>query len=187
MTNDEITWIRSAQKGDRQSFSRLVVLYDRRLTALIQRYLSDPFDVEDVYQEVFILAWKNIGRFQFQSDFFTWLFRIGVNQSLNAARRIRTIQGRTYHDQRGDNEAPREYVDPDVNLLHSRQKQDFRDHLEAELAKLPEKQELAFKLKYFQDLKIREIAHIMDSTESAVKTLLFRAGKTLRQTMETYR
>jgi len=187
MTNEEITWIRAAQRGDRESFSNLVRQYDRRLTALIQRYIPDPFQVEDIYQEVFLLAWRQVERFQFQSDFFTWLFRIGVNQCLNAVKRNKSLRNRKEPDLWDESGARKELIDASQNLEKEQFERAFREHLQRELAKLPMKQEMAFQLKYFQDLRIREIALIMSTSESAVKTMLFRAGRVLRKTMEAYR
>lgn len=82
---DETTLIAEAKAGNAESFEQLVRLHADRLYASILRLVGNPKEAEEASQEAFLRAWRSIGRFQERSGFFTWLYRIGINE---AKRRI---------------------------------------------------------------------------------------------------
>ena len=86
MKNDIRQLIQLAQAGDSEAFHQLVVLHDEKIMTLAFQLTQNKTDAEDLYQEVFIKAYKSISKFRFQSAFYTWLYRITVNTFYNLKR-----------------------------------------------------------------------------------------------------
>jgi DNA-directed RNA polymerase specialized sigma subunit, sigma24 homolog len=82
LKNDIRQLIQLAQAGDSEAFHQLVVLHDEKIMTLAFQLTQNKTDAEDLYQEVFIKAYKSISKFRFQSAFYTWLYRITVNTFL---------------------------------------------------------------------------------------------------------
>ena len=89
MDQETVTLIRDAQSGDSEAFHSLVTLFDHQVMSLALKLLQHEQDAEDLYQEVFMKVFTNIGNFRFESDFFTWLYRITVNTAFNYKKRMR--------------------------------------------------------------------------------------------------
>ena len=83
MDQEEVTLIRKAQHGDCMAFESLVRKYDKHVLSLALNMVGNVEDAKDIYQEVFIRAFRSLSKFRFQSEFFTWLYRITVNYSIN--------------------------------------------------------------------------------------------------------
>src|SRR5690625_225972 len=75
--------VKRVQKGDKQAFDLLVLKYQNKLGAIVSRYVSDFDEVNDVVQESFIKAYRALGNFRGDSQFYTWLYRIAVNTAKN--------------------------------------------------------------------------------------------------------
>ena len=90
MENDEHLLIRKAQRGNIQAFEQLVQQYDSKVMQLIYNMVNDSEDTRDLYQEVFIKVFKAIKKFRFQSEFYTWLYRITINTCINFRQRKKT-------------------------------------------------------------------------------------------------
>ncbi len=82
MQKEEIELIKNAQHGDMASFEKLIYQYDRNVLSLAYSYINDQDDAKDIYQEVFLRVFKGLKRFEFRSEFSTWLYRITVNVAL---------------------------------------------------------------------------------------------------------
>ena len=72
-----------AQAGDTESFHEIVAKYDTRIMTLILQIAQNKEDSEDIYQETFVKVYKNISKFRFESDIYTWIYRIAVNTTYN--------------------------------------------------------------------------------------------------------
>lgn len=182
MKNDIRQLIQLAQAGDSEAFHQLVVLHDEKIMTLAFQLTQNKTDAEDLYQEVFIKAYKSISKFRFQSAFYTWLYRITVNTF--------------YYLKRSQNKMPIQEAleDGSDHLLNiSEEPNDFPERNEIIIAvkkaaeNLPQKQRTAFLLKHMQNLKIREISGIMGIGEGTVKKYLFRAMEKLRIELKDYR
>ncbi|MCD6359803.1 MAG: sigma-70 family RNA polymerase sigma factor [Armatimonadetes bacterium] len=79
--------VTAAKAGDKEAFSRLVEAYQDRIYGYLSRMLSDPDEAEDVAQEVFVRAYRSLGKFRGASSFHTWLYRIASNLAIDVARR----------------------------------------------------------------------------------------------------
>jgi RNA polymerase sigma-70 factor (ECF subfamily) len=162
--------VEQAQKGDKAAFQQLVLTYDQQIYGLIRRYISDRDLANDVYQEVFMSAYKNIQSFSFQSEFSTWLYRIAVNASLSQIRKDKRYKHEPFQEM----------------SIHSNAKEHSTLITDVfELAKtLPEKQRLVFFMRFQNDLKLSEIAEAMSVDLGTVKGYLFRALKKIRTALE---
>ncbi len=180
MTDKIKQLIIDAQKGDSHSFHQLVALHDEKIMVLAYQLMKNKQDAEDLYQEAFVKAYKNIHSFRFESSFYTWLYRITVNTALNMKRKM----SRMYIKE------PIEDYDPVENIHEptSTHKQgEINRAIKAATEELPEKQRTVFILKYLQDMKIKDIAAIMDIGEGTVKKYLFRAMEKMRIQLKEYR
>src|ERR1700720_1021380 len=84
---EELALVRQAKQGDDSAFEELVRRYDRNVFRIAQHITQNREDAEDVVQEAFLKAYRNLEKFQEQSKFYTWLVRIAVNEALMTSRR----------------------------------------------------------------------------------------------------
>jgi len=182
LENNITTLILETQGGNTEAFHELVSYHDERVLTLALQLTRDKQDAEDLYQEVFMKAYKAIGFFCLKSEFFTWLYRITVNSFYNLQRKASRI-----HQQ--------ESLDPEIDSTHdiaddsipSAANEEIQDAVTNALNQLPIQQKTAFVMKHYKGLKIREIATIMNLSDGTVKRYLFRAIEKLRPMLQEYR
>lgn len=171
LREDDRETIAACQRGEREAFDRLVVRYQRDVYRVCYRYVNNHDDANDMAQEVFLKAYKAIGRFRGDSAFSTWLYRIAVNTCLNhrAARRP----------------PPEEITDalPDKgrSALDRLERDERSRRVRAAVARLPEKQRATLILRMYQDLSQEEISQVLGKSVGTVKANLFHALKNLRK------
>ncbi len=163
-----------AQNGDSETFHELVALHDKQIMTLAYQLTQNTHDAEDLYQEVFLKAYRNIKSYKFKSSFYTWLYRITVNTAINMSRKSSNLP----IDDMAD-------IERDRSLIWFKQKEnphskEIMNEVSTAVDLLPVKQKTVFILKHFQGLKIKDISKIIGSTEGTVKQYLFRAMGTLR-------
>jgi RNA polymerase sigma-70 factor (ECF subfamily) len=165
--------IEACQRGEREAFDRLVERYQRDIYRLCYRYVNNHEDANDMAQEVFLKAYKAIGRFRGDSSFSTWLYRIAVNTCLNfrAARKPET------------EELPEALPDARASAVATLEGEDQARVVRHAVSRLPEKQRATLILKIFHDLTHEEVAGILGSTVGTVKANLFHALGNLRKQM----
>ena len=184
MDQETVDLIRKAQSGDTEAFHRLVSRYDAQVMGLALRILRHEQDAEDLYQEVFMKVYMNIRNFRFESDFFTWLYRITVNTAFNFKKRM----AKHYRVETGtEGDEDRLYQIPDPEASEPDDSQDVQAAVMEAVAKLPQKQRTVFILKHLENLKITDIATLLDCGEGTVKKYLFRAMEKLRVDLKDYR
>lgn len=174
--------ILDAQVGNAEAFHKLVALHDEKIMTLAYQLTQNKQDAEDLYQEAFIKAYKNISRFRFQSEFYTWLYRITVNTFYNMQRKLSKFRYQEPGEEGLDD--PLTNITDDSTPHHERE--EIHTAVKEAAQRLPAKQRTAFMLKHLQNLKIREIAKIMDIGEGTVKKYLFRALEKLRVDLKEY-
>lgn len=182
MLNDE-QLIKKAKSGDISSFEELVYRYDRNVLNIAYSFKNNEDDAKDIYQEVFIRVYKGLKNFQFKSEFSTWLYRITTNVCITYKNK-RTKNCTDSIDRLvGDEEDSATYSDfiesenkTDEQAISS----DYSKYINDALDTLPDQQKMAFTLKYYQGLKIKEIAPMMQCTEGTIKRYLFNASKKLQ-------
>ena len=168
-----------ARKGNDAAFTALVHRYDRKVLGTIANYFNSSDDAKDVYQDVFIRVYKGLQKFEFRSEFSTWLFRVTTNVCLTHKARSKNFElKRIYPEDDDGAQAPvaAEEHGPDRQFATS----ELRGRMDAAIESLPPKQKMVFVLKHSNEFKIREIAEIMNCTEGTVKKYLFLAVNSLR-------
>lgn len=187
MTEQEITLVRLAQQGDAAAFGDLVANYDSQVMNLALSLLGSSEDARDVYQEIFIKVFKSLKKYRFQSDFYTYLYRITVNTCLTF-RKGRSRRREHFPISIEDN--PELMLNkPDMNSTDANSltlKTELADILKRSVDELPPKQRAVVVLRHYHHKKIREIADIMTLNEGTVKGYLFRAVRTLKEKLEPY-
>lgn len=181
----EITLIENAQKGDPRAFEALIALYDQRVLGLLIQLLGNGEDAGDAYQEVFFRVWRGLDRFRYESDFFTWLYRIAVNTAMTHRRR-RQRHRHISLDQALDDESGPVWEPRETGAAPDRQVagKEIGARIETALEGLPLQQRAAFVLRHYESFKISEIAAIMNCTDGTVKNYLFRATRKLRSALK---
>ena len=174
-------WVKQCQEGDAQAFRQLVEKYEGRIYNLACSIVGDRDAAQDAAQETFIRAYQAISRFRGQSTFYTWLYRIGVNVSLNAAqkekRRVDTaslddvIESKSISsDVIFSKKAP----DSDIERIQ------LREHIQKILLELTPDHRAVIVLKDLEDQSQEEIAEALGCSIGTVKSRLSRARAHLR-------
>lgn len=170
---DEQKWLRLAQEGDAQAFSKLVDMYAKPVHNLCYRMLGNSEDAEDAAQEAFLRAFKAIKRYDPQRKFASWLLSIAANYCIDQHRRgrLQTISlDDTPEISLGDRAAG-----PAAMLLQ----REMQDEMQSLLSSLDPRDRAAIILYYWHELPYDEIAEQLSMSESALKSRLHRARKTL--------
>ena len=177
--------VREAQSGSHAAFTQLVQVHNQGVLRLALRITGSLSDAQDIYQEVFLKAFKNLDRFRFECSFSTWIFRIAANTSLDHLRK---------NKKRKENDATRvNFEGEDYDLLNqvsddrpacNPEKELLRSELGANifcaLRRLTPHERKVFELKHFHGLKMRAISETLNTSEGSVKTCLVRATRKLR-------
>ena len=153
-----------------QAFRVLITLYKERLYWHIRNIVKSHDDTDDVLQNTFIKVYKNIHNFNGDSKLFSWMYRIATNESI------------TFINQ---NAKKLQTTSQEVQLLAIKnlssdvyfEGDDIQLKLQKAIATLPEKQQLVFNMKYFQELKYFEISAILGTSEGALKASYHIAAK----------
>lgn len=188
MEKEEELVICKAQRGNLQAIEDLVRRYDDKIMRLIYNMVNDIEDTRDLYQEVFIKVFKSIKKFRFQSEFYTWLFRLTINTCINFRKRKTAHQLESldhYLDETDQNwriVGGVENLNPEQKLINK----ELNDQIERSINKLSSQQRSVFVLKHYHGFKLSEIAHIMNCSEGTVKNYMFRAVQKMKKYLEAY-
>jgi RNA polymerase sigma-70 factor (ECF subfamily) len=183
--NPDQALVERVQKGDKQAFDLLVRRYQVRIANLVARYVYDYAEVEDVVQDVFIKAYRALGKFRGDSAFYTWLYRIAVNTAKNhlvAQSRRPPGQDLEYTEVESTEAGRRlQSIDsPERNLLT----RELEGRLKMALAALPEDLREAITLRELEGLSYEEIAQAMDCPIGTVRSRIFRAREAIDKNLK---
>ena len=184
--------IRAAQRGDRAAFEVLVRQYDQAVLRLAYHMTRSEQDAQDIYQEAFLKAYRNIGSFRFECSFYTWIYRIVTNLCLDHLRKrqVRKEDSGVITDSEGESFDMLDQV-ADVRSGASPEKDLMRRELGSRIAKALEKltprERMVFEMKHYQGLKLRTIGEILNTTEETAKNTLFRGTQKLRAALRDAR
>jgi RNA polymerase sigma-70 factor (ECF subfamily) len=182
MARSDVQLMLDVKAGDEASFDFLLQKYRTPLISFLFRMVQDAAMAEDLAQEVFLRIYRARKRYSPSAKFTTWLFRIATNLALNSVRDNRHRKLEVSLDAPGDDEdaAPREVAALEMRIDEHMVERDRSEFIRRVIASLPEKQRVAVLLHKYEDMDYGEIAKILDCSESALKSLLFRAYETLR-------
>src|SRR5437879_1198752 len=186
MARSDLQLVVYVKAGDEQSFALLLQRYRSPLVNVLYRMVRNREQAEDLAQEVFIRVYRARAEYVPSAKFTTWLFRIATNLALNSIRDTRyqrmeiSLDAPVTADAEDGDERTMDVADrhPDIeqHLVEEARKAMIRHAID----KLPEKQRAAVLLHKYQELDYGEIAKILACSESALKSLLFRAYESLR-------
>ncbi len=174
--------VAQARAGDRDAFRVLVERHSHALFRLAFRMTGNEHDAEEVVQDTFLRAYRSLDKFEERANFGTWVYRIGVNCSLDFVRaRKRHVEGREEPAAAPEAPDPLEAL-PAVDASPERLalSTEVRRRVSRELAALSEMERTAFTLRHYEGRSIEEIGKILGLRASATKNSIFRAVQKLR-------
>jgi RNA polymerase sigma-70 factor, ECF subfamily len=175
--------------GDQSAFDYLVAKYRRPMVSFMYRMARNVAAAEDLAQEVFLRVYRSRGNYEASAKFTTWLYRIATNLAVNHARDTRHERPEvTVSLDEPDEESGATFELPDGNLT-AEQAMVRRERLLAirrKVEALPEQQRLAVIMHKYQQMDYKQIAQVLKKSESATKSLLFRAYETLREQLKEF-
>ncbi len=178
-----------AANGNVDAFALVVAHHEKRLIGLCGRMLGNVDAGRDAAQETFLKAFRKAGSYRPNGRVFTWLYRIAVNHCLNQLRRRRIVRFLSLGDRAAANEHPDVVVAEPVeagpgpwrHVVARRRWSRVRSAID----RLPPGQRAVLVLAKFEGLRYREIAQVLEITEGAVESRLFRAMRRLAQEKES--
>lgn len=186
--DDDAALVRRAQGGNLAAYDELVRRHQERIYAMLYHMTSNHEDANDLTQETFIKAWQALPSFKGDSSFFTWVYRIGVNKTLNFLKQ----RGRRVHRSLNDMDFNVEH-DPDfVAFVSDRTPRreanlaELQERLNDALQKLSETHRMVVVLHDIQGLSHDEIGQIMGCNTGTVRSRLFYARQQLQAYLSDY-
>jgi RNA polymerase sigma factor (sigma-70 family) len=185
---DDATLVRRAKGGDLDAYDDLVRRYQERIYATIYHMTAHHEDANDLAQETFIRAYKALGSFKGDSGFFTWLYRIAVNRTLNYLKQRKTRN----HFSLNDLDLNAEHDPAWVALVSEKTPRreaslhELQENLNMALQKLSEVHRMVVTLHDIQGLPHEEIARIMECNAGTVRSRLFYARQQLQAYLSDY-
>ena len=187
-TNDDLELVQASKNGDVAAFGQLVKRYDRRLFRVAQSVTHNREDSQDAVQEAFLKAYQHLGDFRGDSQFSTWLIRITLNQSLMKLRKLRRTREVALDEDFGTDEdvLPREVIDwaPNPEQLYS--VSELRNILIKTIEELRPILRAVFVMQDLEGLSTVQTAEVLNLSQSAVKSRLWRARLQLRERLNKY-
>ena len=178
----DVGLIAACQQGDPRAFRQVFEIYRDRVYGLCRHMSGNEEDAEDLTQDAFIWAFKNIGSFRAEAAFGTWLYRIAANRCLSELRKKRP-QFQSVEELEQKNVVP---LSPGPNPEEQLVRKELVGRVEAAVADLSENQRLIFVLGTQMGMRYREIGEIAGCSEDAVKVRIHRARKRVREAMKPY-
>ncbi len=178
-----------AKAGDQLAFDYLVQKYRRPMVSFMYRMARNAAVAEDLAQEVFLRVYRSRASYEASAKFTTWLYRIATNLAVNHARDTRherpevTVSLDEPDDESGTTlELPDAALTAEQAMVRRERMLAIRSKVEA----LPEQQRLAVIMHKYQQMDYKQIAEVLKKSESATKSLLFRAYETLREQLKEF-
>ena len=165
-------------KTQNQAFQKLLKEYQKPLYNHIRTIVLNHDDTDDVLQNTFVKVFQYLNKFKGESRLFSWMYRIATNEALtflNQKAKINGVTSETLQNKTIDN------LKADVYFNGN----EIQIKLQKAIASLPEKQQLVFKMKYFEELKYEEISEILGTSVGALKASYHHAVKKIETFVKT--
>jgi len=174
--------VQRVQQGDKSAFDLLVIKYQHKIVHLVNRYVKDPSEAQDVAQDTFIKAYRALGDFRGESAFYTWLYRIAINTAknylLSRSRRHFDYEIDVQDAEQVENSPQLKDIETPENLLMNEQ---IIAVIKSAIERLPEEMRIAITLREFEGMSYEEIAEAMDCPIGTVRSRIFRAREAIDQ------
>lgn len=171
--------IRDFQNGNKLAFDELVIKYQCRVARVVRRFVHDPSEALDITQESFIKAYKALDKFQFNSSFYTWLYRIAVNTAKNhLISNVRKMPDLDYDPKDLDNISKTDvydYSSPERMLMSDEINVLFNEEVE----KLPVELRTAIQLRDIDGMTYDQISNVMGCPIGTVRSRIYRAREVI--------
>ncbi len=185
---DDYHLVKEIVRGNDLAFSALIKKYQKLVYATAYKLVRNIHDAEDICQEVFLSAYKNINLIKNKDDLSGWFFRTACNKSLSLLRKKRPgfyATGISKEKENTDfpNEAePVERKTPDLEL----EQKELNEEIFKAINALPEMQRKVLLMHKFENLSHQEISEMLDLTKASVESLIYRAKSNLRKSLFVY-
>lgn len=180
---DDSVLVAKCQQGDAQAFGELVSKYRGKMYAIIYNMVGNEQDAWDIAQDALLKAWKSIARFRGQSSFYTWLYRITMNVTIDSIRKKKIESGVELDDSIGlTHIAPGSRTTPQTEPLPDAKMNDreIRQRIDGALAQLSAEHRAVIVMKEIEGMQYNEIADALDCSIGTVMSRLFYARKKLQ-------
>jgi RNA polymerase sigma-70 factor (ECF subfamily) len=175
--------------GDQSAFEYLVQKYRRPMVSFMYRMARNSAAAEDLAQEVFLRVYRSRENYEASAKFTTWLYRIATNLAVNHARDSRHERPEvqvSLDEPDDDTGTTLELPDGSLNAEQQMVRRERMLAIRRKVEALPEQQRLAVIMHKYQQMDYRQIADVLKKSESATKSLLFRAYETLRDQLKEF-
>jgi RNA polymerase sigma-70 factor, ECF subfamily len=175
--------------GDEAGYNYLVTKYHRQIIHFLYRMVHNEAVAEELAQEVFLRVYRSRESYRAEAKFSTWLYRIATNLAVNHARDTkyeRTAQTLELDAPDAESGSMPEVADDDPNVEQRILREERMSAIRAQVAALPERQRMAVLMHKYQEMDYRQIGEVLKLSESATKSLLFRAYQTLRERLKEF-
>lgn len=169
-----------AGAGDQDAFVEFVRLYEVRVAGVVRRLLDDERDLEEVVQDVFVQAWRNLDRYRGEASVFTWLYRIATNQALMKLRR-KQLQLVDIDDAAA---AQQPQTPPSPAPAERAEAAELRAFVAERIRELPFEYRAALVLRDIEGLSNEEVAETLEISLPAAKSRIHRARMQLREQLQ---
>ena len=178
-----------AKAGDQSAFDYLVQKYRRPMVSFMYRMARNSAAAEDMAQEVFLRVYRSREKYEPSAKFTTWLYRIATNLAVNHARDTRHERPEvqvSLDEPDDDTGTTMELPDGTMNAEQIMVRRERMVAIRQKVEALPEQQRLAVIMHKYQQMDYKQIADVLKKSESATKSLLFRAYETLREQLKEF-
>jgi RNA polymerase sigma-70 factor, ECF subfamily len=180
----ETDLVKRCQEGDSEAFDELVIRYRTRVFGMIYNMVHNEQDAWDLAQDSFVKAWKSIGRFRGQSSFYTWIYRIVMNVTIDWVRKKQVKgSGAEFDDAiqlKEIDPASKTVPKPDALPSERMQQGEIRKEIDKAIAQLSPEHRAVILMKEIEDMQYHEIAETLGCSIGTVMSRLFYARKKLQ-------
>ena len=171
----DLELVNEFREGHVDGFNELVRRYQEKVYWIARRVMRSHDDADDVVQDVFVRVYEALKDFRADAGFYTWLYRITVNVSLNSLRKKRIKDFLRYDEMESELESEDEGSDSQVL------RKEYQSILERAIERLPPKQKIVFMMRYYDEMPYEEMARVLKKSVGGLKANYFHALKKIQE------
>ena len=185
---DDLVLVKRAQRGDVSAYNELMARHQDKIYGLIYNMTGNRQDAEDLLQEVFLKGYKVLKRFKGKSSFYTWIYRIAINRTINFRKKRQRRAALSLHEMDGAVEADPAYIElsSKESPFRDASLSELQEKLNAALQTLSEKHRVVVVLHDIQGVPHEEIGNMLGCSSGTVRSRLFYARQQLQAELSEY-